>query len=57
MIGSDVWADGAEDAARRAAETLGLPVITNGMGRGILPAGHPFSSPGPDPSLSAEPTW
>ena len=42
VIGSDVWADGAEDAARRAAETLGLPVITNGMGRGILPAGHPL---------------
>ena len=42
VIGSDVWADGAEDAARRAADTLGLPVITNGMGRGILPAGHPL---------------
>ena len=42
LFGSDVWADGAEDAARRAAETLGLPVITNGMGRGILPAGHPL---------------
>ena len=42
VIGSDVWTDGAEDAARRAAETLGLPVITNGMGRGILPAGHPL---------------
>jgi acetolactate synthase-1/2/3 large subunit len=42
VIGSDVWADGADDAARRAAETLGLPVITNGMGRGSLPAGHPL---------------
>ncbi len=40
VLGSDVWADRAEEAARRAAETLGLPVITNGMGRGILPAGH-----------------
>jgi acetolactate synthase-1/2/3 large subunit len=40
VLGSDVWADGAEDAARRLAETLGLPVIANGMGRGILPAGH-----------------
>jgi acetolactate synthase-1/2/3 large subunit len=36
-----VWADGAEHAARELAETAGLPVITNGMGRGILPAGHP----------------
>lgn len=42
VLGSDVWADGAEDAARRLAETLGLPVIANGMGRGILPAGHPL---------------
>lgn len=36
VLGSDVWADGAEDAARRAAEDLGIPVIANGMGRGIL---------------------
>ena len=40
VLGSDVWADRAEDAARRAAEELGIPVITNGMGRGVLPAGH-----------------
>jgi acetolactate synthase-1/2/3 large subunit len=40
VLGSDVWTDGAEEAARRAAETIGLPVIANGMGRGILPAGH-----------------
>jgi acetolactate synthase-1/2/3 large subunit len=37
-----VWSDRAEDAARRAAETMGLPTITNGMGRGVLPAGHPL---------------
>lgn len=42
VLGSDVWADRAEDAARRAAEAMGLPVIANGMGRGILPAGHPL---------------
>jgi acetolactate synthase-1/2/3 large subunit len=42
VLGSDVWTDGAEDAARRLAETTGVPVITNGMGRGILPAGHPL---------------
>ena len=40
VLGSDVWADGAEHAARRLAETLRLPVITNGMGRGVLPRGH-----------------
>jgi acetolactate synthase-1/2/3 large subunit len=40
VLGSDVWADGAEDAALRLAETLCVPVITNGMGRGVLPAGH-----------------
>ena len=40
VLGSDVWLGGAEDAARLAAETLLLPVITNGQGRGVLPAGH-----------------
>jgi acetolactate synthase I/II/III large subunit len=40
VLGSDVWAGGAEQAARAAAEELRLPVITNGQGRGILPAGH-----------------
>jgi len=40
IIGSDVWLDGAEEPARELAEELRLPVITNGQGRGILPAGH-----------------
>jgi acetolactate synthase I/II/III large subunit len=40
VLGSDVWLDGAELAARAAAEELSLPVIANGQGRGILPAGH-----------------
>ncbi len=40
VLGSDVWMDGAAEAAREAAETMGLPVIANGMGRGILPRGH-----------------
>ena len=40
VIGSDVWADGAEKAALRLVETAGLPVIANGMGRGIVAAGH-----------------
>lgn len=42
VLGSDVWMDGAEHAARTAAELLQLPVITNGQARGILPAGHPL---------------
>ena len=42
VLGSDVWADGAELAARRATETLRIPVITTGLGRGIVPAGHPL---------------
>ncbi|HET7310430.1 MAG TPA: acetolactate synthase [Mycobacteriales bacterium] len=40
VLSSDVWTDGAADAARRCAEQLRLPVITTGMGRGILPRGH-----------------
>jgi acetolactate synthase I/II/III large subunit len=40
VLGSDVWTDGAEQAARAFAEETGIPVITNGMGRGLLPAGH-----------------
>ncbi|GII81603.1 acetolactate synthase large subunit IlvG [Sphaerisporangium rufum] len=40
VLGSDVWMDRAEDAARDFAESLGLPVVPNGQGRGILPAGH-----------------
>lgn len=42
VLGQDVWIGGAEHAARRAAETIGLPVVANGMGRGVLPAGHPL---------------
>jgi acetolactate synthase I/II/III large subunit len=40
ILGSDVWLGGAEDAARRAAEELRLPVVANGQARGVLPAGH-----------------
>jgi acetolactate synthase-1/2/3 large subunit len=42
VLGTDVWADGAEVAALRLAETLGLPTLTNGMGRGVIPGGHPL---------------
>jgi len=42
VLGTDVWADGAEDAALRFVEELGIPAITNGMGRGVVPGGHPL---------------
>jgi acetolactate synthase-1/2/3 large subunit len=42
VLGTDVWADGAEEAALRLVEELGLPAITNGMGRGLIPGGHPL---------------
>ena len=42
ILGTDVWADHAEDAALRIVESLGIPTLTNGMGRGLLPGGHPL---------------
>ena len=42
ILGTDVWADGAEGAALDLVETTGLPAITNGMGRGVIPGGHPL---------------
>jgi acetolactate synthase-1/2/3 large subunit len=42
ILGTDVWADGAEVAALRLTETLQLPTLTNGMGRGVIPGGHPL---------------
>ena len=41
VLGTDVWADHAEEAALRLVEDLGLPTLTNGMGRGVVPGGHP----------------
>ncbi|HSE07155.1 MAG TPA: acetolactate synthase [Nocardioidaceae bacterium] len=41
VIGTDVWADGAEESALRLVEQAGIPAITNGMGRGVVPGGHP----------------
>ena len=41
VLGTDVWADGAEHAALRLVTETGVPVIANGMGRGIVPGGHP----------------
>src|SRR5690349_17574270 len=42
VLGTDVWADGAEQAALDLVDALGVPVITNGMGRGVVPGGHPL---------------
>ncbi len=42
VLGSDVWLDRAEDAAVRFADQTGIPVVANGMGRGILPPRHPL---------------
>jgi acetolactate synthase I/II/III large subunit len=41
VLGTDVWADGAEESALRFVEATGVPVVTNGMGRGLVPGGHP----------------
>lgn len=43
IAGSDVYAGDAIEPLRAAAEALGVPVFTNGMGRGALPAGHPLA--------------
>jgi acetolactate synthase-1/2/3 large subunit len=42
VIGSDVWAGDAVDAARRFVEAIGIPTIANGMGRGILSPDDPL---------------
>ncbi len=40
VLGGDVWADGAEQAALRLVDETGIPAVTNGMGRGVVPRGH-----------------
>lgn len=40
VLGTDVWADHAEEAALRFVEALDVPTLTNGMGRGVVPGGH-----------------
>ncbi|MEI2713734.1 MAG: acetolactate synthase [Nocardioides sp.] len=42
VLGTDVWADRAEVAALDFVEALQIPTLTNGMGRGIVPGGHPL---------------
>ncbi|NUR49781.1 MAG: acetolactate synthase [Hamadaea sp.] len=43
VAGSDVYAGDAVEALRATAEALGVPVFTNGMGRGALPPEHPLA--------------
>jgi acetolactate synthase-1/2/3 large subunit len=38
--GTDVWYAGAHRALQRLVETLQVPVVTNGLGRGTVPADH-----------------
>ena len=42
VLGTDVWADHADVAALEFVEAIGIPTITNGMGRGLIPGGHPL---------------
>ncbi|MGB8644325.1 MAG: thiamine pyrophosphate-binding protein [Anaerolineae bacterium] len=41
LAGTQVYWDDAGSALRTFAERTGLPVFTNGMGRGVLPMDHP----------------
>jgi acetolactate synthase-1/2/3 large subunit len=43
VAGSDVWTGDAAEQLRAAAEELRVPVFANGMGRGVLPPGHPLA--------------
>ena len=42
ILGSDVWAGSAEKEALDFAESIQIPVITNGTARGIIPRGNPL---------------
>ena len=41
ILGSGVWMAAAVDAARHLVSSRGIPVITNGMGRGVIPPTDP----------------
>lgn len=43
VAGSDVWTGDAIAELRAAAEALQAPVFANGMGRGVVPPGHPLA--------------
>ncbi len=40
VAGTDVWLNRAEDQLRELVESRRIPVIPNGMGRGLVPADH-----------------
>ena len=42
VVGSDVWAGEAIDAARQFIHSTQIPVIANGMGRGVLSPANPL---------------
>ena len=42
VIGSDVWAGAAIDTARHFIHSTNIPVIANGMGRGVLSPADPL---------------
>ena len=41
ILGSDVWMSGAEEVAAQLVAATGIPVIANGMGRGVLAPDDP----------------
>ena len=43
MAGAGVYWEGAEPGLRQLAEAAVLPVFTNGLGRGTIPASHPLA--------------
>jgi acetolactate synthase I/II/III large subunit len=43
MAGTNVWWGHAEAALLRIAEERQIPVLMNGMARGVVPADHPFA--------------
>jgi acetolactate synthase I/II/III large subunit len=40
VAGTDVWFGGAWEALRELVEGAGVPLLMNGMGRGLVPADH-----------------
>src|SRR2546423_1672889 len=42
VAGSSVWWSRAEEELARLAESAGIPVVLNGMARGMLPPDHPL---------------
>ncbi|MDO3640350.1 hypothetical protein Q2100_31710, partial [Mycolicibacterium sp. KC 300] len=43
MAGTNVWWGHGEQALLQLAETLRIPVLMNGMARGVVPADHPLA--------------